>query len=73
MSNNWKDRAKDYAEDVKDKAEDTLEKAGVPKWLWPSVWAVLAILVLVGVLQFFGQDPVEVTGSPPAGIGSLDD
>ena len=73
MSNDWKDRAKDYAEDVKDKGEEALAKAGVPKWLWPSVWAVLAILVLVGVLHVFGQDLVKDADAPPVGIGVLDD
>ena len=53
MSNNWKERAKDYAEDARDKGDEALAKAGVPKWLWPSAYAAAAIVIVVVLVQVF--------------------
>ena len=50
----FKERAKDYAEEAKDKGDEALAKAGVPRWLWPTVYAVVLIVAVAALIQVFG-------------------
>ena len=40
----YKDRLKDYADEVQDAGEDLMEKTRLPRWLWP----LAAFIVIVG-------------------------